>query len=154
MKRKLFLPFMFLLVLHVPSERVQAQAISSVVSGDEKLSYIGMTLAELIERFGTPRNVAVARGIEIWQDDVVFQYADADFYIHRDRVWQAKVSSACGISTRDRKTAVMLALGNTAEDKGDHVLLSIPDRNWPTTLRVNLNNSGQVIAIFIYRSDF
>ena len=128
--------------------------ISASVMGDEKLTYIGMTLEQLIERFGAPRTVAAARGNETWQDDVVFQYADADFFIHRDRVWQAKFSAACGISTRDRKAAVMLLLGSTAEDKGDHTLLSIPDRDWPTALRVNFNNSGQVVSIFIYRSDF
>jgi hypothetical protein len=149
LKYAIFLPVLFSLVLPL-----QAQSISPAIAGDEKLSYIGMTLAQLIERFGAPRTVAVARGGEAWQDDVVFQYADADFFIHNDRIWQAKFSAAFGISTRDRKAAVMLLLGSTAEDKGDHALLSIPGRDWPTTLRVNLNNSGQVTAIYIYRSDF
>ena len=152
--RKMLLPLLFFLVLCVPFGQVHAQAISPAVINDEKLSYIGMTLAQLIERFGAPRSVAAVRGIETWQDDVVFQYANTDFYIHKDRVWQVRFSSACGISTRDRKTSVMQLLGSTAEDNGDHVLLSIPDKNWPTTLRVNFNNSGQVSAIFIYRPDY
>ena len=148
-----YLPVLIFLILP-PFVSAQVSALSPAVTGDEKLAYIGMTLEQLIERFGVPRTVVAARGNETWQDDVVFQYADADFFIHRDRVWQAKFSTACGISTRDRKAAVMLLLGNTAEDKGDHALLSIPDKDWPTMIRVNFNNSGQVISIFIYRSDF
>jgi hypothetical protein len=149
LKHTFFLPLLLFLVL-----TLQAQAISPSVTNDEKLSFVGMTLTQLIERFGAPRAVAASRGNESWQDDVVFQYADADFFIHKDRVWQARFSAACGISTRDRKAAVMLLLGNTAEDRGDHVLLSVPGRDWPTTIRVNFNNSGQVTAIYIYRPDY
>ena len=56
----------------------------------DHISYVGMTLAEVIEIFGAPETVAVARGLEIWQDDVVFQYSDMDLFIYRDRVWQIK----------------------------------------------------------------
>jgi hypothetical protein len=113
-----------------------------------------MTLPELIERFGTPKTAIAVRGNEQWQDDVVFQYTEGDFYIYRDRVWQVMLSSACGISNRDRKAAVLLVLGNTAEDKGDHILFSISGKSWPLMLRVNLSNSGLVTAIYIYRPDF
>lgn len=151
---KIFIPLLFLLVLPI-----QAQAISPAIIDDEKLSFIGMTLTELIEQFGVPKTVAVARGNEDWQDDVVFQYDEGDFFIHKDRVWQVKLTAACGISARDRKAAVMLILGDTAEDNGDHVLLSIPGKNWPVTLRVNFTNSERantaaVSSIFIYRPDF
>jgi len=145
---------MFIFLILPPFVQAQVPTLNPVITNDEKLTYIGMTLAELIERFGAPRTVAAVRGNETWQDDVVFQYADADFFIHRDRVWQVRFSAACGISTRDRKAAVMLLLGSTAEDKGDHALLSIPGRDWPAALRVNFNNSGQVVSIFIYRPDF
>jgi len=123
-------------------------------NGDERLSFIGMTLEDLIGRFGTPKSVIVARGNENWQDDVVFQYTEGDFYIYVDRVWQVRLASAFGISNRDRKAAVLRTLGNMAEDRGDHVLFSISASNWPLMLRVNFNNSGQVNAIYLYRSDF
>lgn len=128
----------------------QAQANTS----EEQLSCIGMTLAQLIERFGVPRTVAAARGNEVWQDDVVFQYDAGDFYIHRERVWQVRFGSAYGISNGDRKSVAMLVLGNTAEDRGDHVLLPISGRSWPMMLRVNFNNNGLVSAIYIYRTDY
>ena len=133
---------------------VQVQALSPVVSDDEKLLFVGMTLTQLIEHMGAPQSVAVARGDETWQDDVVFRYANGDFFIHRDRVWQARFLSVCGVSVNDRKAAVLQIMGNTAKDNGDHALLSIYGKDWPITLRVNFNESGQVSEIFIYRTDF
>jgi hypothetical protein len=124
------------------------------INTDERLSYVGLTLAELIGRFGTPRAVIAARGLEPWQDDVIFEYAEGDFYIYRDRVWQVRLASMYGISRNDRKAAVLLTLGDTAEDRGNYVLFPISGRNWPLALRVNLNDSGLVSAIYIYRPDF
>ena len=121
---------------------------------DEKLSYVGMTLADLFDSFGVPKTVLAARGNEYWQDDVVFQYNEGDFFIHRDRVWQVMLPSAYGISNRDRKAVVLLTLGNTAQDRGDHVLFPISGKDWPLMLRVNISNSGQVSAIYIYRPDY
>lgn len=146
MKRAVFLPLLFI------SFSVFAQ--QTVFAADEKLSFVGMTLADVIERFGAPEIVSSARGIELWQDDVVFQYAEGDFYIHRDRVWQVRLSSACGVSVRERKAAVILILGNTAEDRGNHVLFPVSGRDWPLMLRVNFNDSGLVSEIYIYRPDF
>jgi len=147
MKQRFFLAILMLL-------SIPLWAQPSVVVNDEKLLYVGMTLIELNEKFGVPKTVAIIRGNEPWQDDVVFQYTEGDFYIFRDRVWQVLLTSACGVSNRDRKAAVLLTLGYTAEDNGDHILLPISGKNWPLMLRINFNNSGQVSAIFIYRPDF
>jgi len=121
---------------------------------DEQYSYVGMTLAELIGRFGPPRTVGTARGNELWQDDVVFQYPQGDFYIYRDRVWQVRLVSIRGVSNGDRKAAVQFYLGNTAEDMGDHLLFPVSGSDWPLMLRVNFSNSGLVSGIFLYRPDF
>jgi hypothetical protein len=144
MKRRVFLTLILLISLPLWAQ----------VNGDEKLSFVGMTLDDLIGRFGVPKSVIVARGDESWQDDVVFQYTEGDFYIYVDRVWQVRLASVLGISNRDRKTAVLRTLGNTAEDKGDYVLFPISGREWPLMLRVNFNNSGLASAIYIYRPDF
>jgi hypothetical protein len=113
-----------------------------------------MTLEELIDRFGPPRNVFTARGNEIWQDDVVFQYTGVDFYIFRDRVWQVRFTSTHGISDGDTKWSVMQALGSHSEDMGNHLLMPITGRNWPLMLRVNFSNLEQVASIFLYRLNF
>jgi len=144
--KRIFLPLLLLVAFPLLS---QEEAAAS-----DPLSFVGMTLADLIGRFGTPSAVFAARGNELWQDDVVFRYAGADFYIYRDRVWQVKLVSAFGVSNGDSKTAALLALGNTAQDRDDHALLPLTGGNWPLMLRVNFNETGLVIAIYIYRSDF
>ena len=120
----------------------------------EPFSFVGMTLTELVERFGTPVTVHAARGNELWQDDVIFRYADMDFFIHRDRVWQVKVAAAHGISTGDPRQAAILALGNNVQDMGSYLLLPMSVNTWSLMLRVNLSNSGRVAAIYIYRTDY
>jgi hypothetical protein len=77
-----------------------------------------------------------------------------DFYIFTNRVWQVRFTATHGISEGDSKAVVLLTLGNMAEDRGDHVLKTITGINWPLLLRVNFNSSGNVNAIFLYRSDF
>jgi hypothetical protein len=120
----------------------------------EPLAFVGMRLAELVERFGPPAAVSTARGGEVWQDDVVFHYAEGDFFIYKDRVWQVKLASAFGVSLRDPKAAALLVLGGEVQDLGDHLLLPLPDKGWPLALRVNLSGAGLVSAIYIYRPDF
>jgi len=151
MKRVLF----SLLLLFISfSLFAQSQPVYAGLSNDEQLSFVGMMMADLLERFGPPRSVICERGNEPWQDDVVFQYNGADFYIYRDRIWQVKLASTHGISNGDKKAAVLLALGSSVEDKEDHALIAINGKNYPLMMRVNFNSTGLVTAIYIYRPDF
>ena len=153
MKNQSFFLFLFILTFSLSA---QERPLNTGLSIDEQYYFVGMTLEELINRFGPPRAVYSARGNEIWQDDVVFQYNGADVYIYRDRIWQVKFASTHGISNGDKRAAALLALGNKAEDKGDHALVSISGKSWPMTMRVNFSNNGNtgtVTAIYIYRSD-
>jgi len=151
MKRRFFT--LFLILLSIPLF-AQNQPIYAGLDSDEQLSLVGMMMADLLAKFGPPRSVICERGPEPWQDDVVFQYNGADFYVYRDRIWQVKLASTHGISNGDKKAAVLLALGSNAVEKEDHAFLAINGRNWPLILRVNFNNTGQVTAIYIYRPDF
>ena len=147
MKRGLFLPLLMFFALPLwPQEQVG-------VNG-ELFSLVGMKVAELIEQFGPPIAVFTVRGNEVWQDDVVFHYAGADFYIVKDRVWQVKLAAALGINSGDPKQAALLVLGVKAQDRGDHLLMPVSGGDWPLMFRVNINNAGRVAAIFIYRPDF
>ena len=116
--------------------------------------WIGMDLPALLARFGAPRSVYAVRGREEWQDDVVFVYDHGDFYIYKDRVWQAGVKSARGIEAGDSREAALLALGEQTEDRERYLLRSLPGGSWPLALRCNLDEQGKVSIIFIYRSDF
>ena len=145
--KRILLPLLLLVAFPLlPQEEANA--------ANDPLFFVGMTLTDLIGRFGAPAAVFAARGNELWQDDVVFRYAGGDFYIYRDRVWQVKLVSACGVTNGNSKTAALAALGNTAQDRGDHALLPLTGGNWPLMLRVNFNETGLVVAIYIYRSDF
>ncbi|WP_461247394.1 hypothetical protein [Treponema sp. R6D11] len=147
MKRGLFLPLLIFFALPLwPQEQVgQSQ---------DPFSLVGMKVAELVERFGAPTAVFAVRGNEVWQDDVVFQYAGADFFIVKDRIWQVKLSAALGINSGDQKQAAALVLGAKAQDRGDHLLMSVAGKDWPLMFRVNINGAGRVAAIYIYRPDF
>jgi hypothetical protein len=113
-----------------------------------------MDLPALLAGFGAPRSVYAVRGIEEWQDDVVFVYDHGDFYIYKDRVWQAGLKSAYGIGAGDSREAALLALGEKTEDREHYLLCPLPGGSWPLTLRCNLDDQGKVSVIFIYRSDF
>jgi hypothetical protein len=131
-------------------------------------AFIGLTLEALINRFGAPQSVYATRGLEDWQDDVVFVYPGGDFYVFRDRVWQIGLQSAYGIRVGDPRAAVELALGDGAEYFEDYILLSLPGKGWPLMFRVNLKGAGVaagsggsgagaaggVSALFVYRPDF
>jgi len=132
----------------------QERPLNTGLTNDEQYAFIGMTLEELIDNYGPPRAVAAARGIELWQDDVVFQYTGVDFYIFKDRVWQVKFLTTHDISNGESKAVVMLKLGDMFEDMEDHLVMEIPDKNWSMMLRINFNSAEQVNAIFIYRTDF
>ncbi|MDR1373994.1 MAG: hypothetical protein LBJ24_03385 [Treponema sp.] len=115
---------------------------------------IGLTLEGVIAQFGAPKSVYPVRGLEVWQDDVVFEYEDRDLYVYRDRVWQAGLKTAYGISLGDRRAAALLVLGEGYQNYEDHILFPLPGRGWPMMLRININAAGTVSALFVYRSDF
>jgi len=154
--RFLILSLLFVFLFWPPLLSAQERPLNAGLSIDEQYAFIGMTLEQLIDRFGPPRAVAAARGIETWQDDVVFQYTGVDFYIHINRVWQVQFTSTHGISHGNRKTAVIQILGNTTQDEGDYALVPVLNKDWPLMMRVNFNSAdnGQVTAIFLYRPDF
>jgi hypothetical protein len=149
--------FFFLVILVIPPGLsalwAQAPAGDAVLHADPA-SLIGLNLENLLSRFGAPQAVYASRGNEEWQDDVVFVYENADFYVYKDRVWQIGLKSAYGIRLGDSRPAVSLSLGEKAEDREDYIILPLPSKGWPLAFRVNLDGSGLASALFVYRSDF
>jgi hypothetical protein len=144
--------FLLCLALFMTASLLWSQSVSGARQ-EEPLSFVGMKLDELINRFGSPQTVHAARGNEHWQDDVVFTYTDYDFYIYRDRVWQVAVKSIYNIKIGDASAVVLLVLGDAAQDMGDYILYALPSGSWPLSLRVNCN-AGRVTALFVYRTDY
>jgi hypothetical protein len=152
----IFRPAVFLLIILLMPPgplALRAQAPEAVLNTDPA-SLIGLSLENLLSRFGVPQAVYAARGNEEWQDDVVFVYEGADFYVYKDRVWQIGLKSAYGVKLGDSHPAVSLILGEDAVDFEDYVFLALPSKGWPLAFRVNLDGSGLVSALFVYRPDF
>jgi len=118
------------------------------------LSFVGMTLSELIGRFGPPDEVRAVRGAETWQDDVVFVYSAGEFYVYKDRVWQVSLASAYGLSIGDPKPAAFLVLGDDAVDLGNYLFYPLPAGAWPLAMRVTFSDAGVITAIYVYRRDY
>ena len=144
----------FLFFLFTFSLNAQERSLNTGMSIEEQQALVGMMLSDVIDRFGPPRTVAAARGIELWQDDVVFQYTGVDFYIYRNRVWQIRFNATHGISNGDRKDVVMFNLGDAVIDMNEYVLLPIDGKDWPLMLRINFNSSENVSSIFLYHPYF
>ena len=131
-----------------------AQNQSETGDTTEPVSLVGLTLAELIQRFGMPRSVHAVRGLEEWQDDVVFVYELGDFYIYKNRVWQMGLKAALGIRLGDTYGTIAMVLGPGVEKRGDSVFYPLDEGSWPLMLRYDFDKAGRIQAIFIYRTDF
>ena len=114
---------------------------------------VGITLTELYNNYGVPRNVYAVRGIDTWQDDVVFVYDRIEFFVFGNRVWQVKVSSAYTVKDGDTQAVVTRAMGEGRNFEG-YTLYQLPGRSWPLMMRVNWNSRGRAEGIYIYRPDF
>jgi len=114
---------------------------------------VGLTLSELLNRYGVPKNVYAVRGIEAWQDDVVFVYDNGEFFIFGNRVWQLKVRSAYNVKDGDARASVTRTLGEGRSFEG-YTLYQLPGKAWSLMLRINWDKAGRAAGIYIYRSDF
>ena len=121
---------------------------------DDPASYVGLTLTELIRRFGVPKSVSPSRGLEEWQDDVIFVYEQGNFYVFKDRVWQIGLRAAKNVVIGDTRSYISLVLGLRAVSRGNSVFYPLDEWPWPMMLRYDLDSAGKVEAIFIYRTDF
>jgi hypothetical protein len=156
-------PFVFLLVLPLCLAAQSPAGGAAEIPSPETL--IGATLEELLSRAGTPLSVYAVRGLEAWQDDVVFVYPSLDVYLFKDRVWQVSPRAAYRIQTGDTREQVEAALGPGFAEipgarEGEYALVfTFSNRAWPLALRVNLRGGSggrpdTVWALYIYRSDF
>jgi hypothetical protein len=152
MYRVRFFPVLLLLFV-LPALPLVSQEGAGEAEIDPVL-WIGMTLRDMLHRYGIPRSVYSVRGMEEWQDDVVFVYDHGDFYVFKDRVWQVGLKSAYRIKAGDSRAAALLALGEKAENRDTYLLCPLSGGSWPIVLRCNFDEAGKVSIIFIYRSDF
>ena len=153
MSRRMQIPGLVILLFIVCFFPLHAQRPSVGVAIDP-VSMIGTTLDELLGLFGTPDSVYAVRGLEEWQDDVVFVYPHGDYYVYGNRVWQLSIASAGGINIGDTRAVVALVLDTKVEFHFDSAFYFLDDGDWPLMIRYDFDRDGKVRVIFIYRTDF
>lgn len=138
--------FMLAAAAFAPARAQEAEA--------DPVDLVGVNLRELVSRFGPPDSVLAVRGLEEWQDDVVFVYRDQEFYIFKDQVWQLSLKSFSGVGVGTRRERLAQVFGEALESQSGYILFPLAGRSMPLTLRFNTDMRDLVSAIFIYRSDF
>jgi hypothetical protein len=119
----------------------------------DPVAFVGVQIEELIKRMGPPAAVYAVRGLHSWQDDVVFEYKNVDFYLFKDRVWQISLKSANGVKLGDAKMAVNM-VHQEAQDKGAYIAAAVKGLSWPIEYRYYIDAKGKVAAIYLSRPDF
>ncbi|HON88565.1 MAG TPA: hypothetical protein P5519_05880 [Spirochaetia bacterium] len=123
------------------------------------IKLIGMTLQELLVSFGVPVSVTAVRGIEPWQDDIVFNYKNGlSFYIYKDRVWKLRIGSGyrqpfMGIVIGSSVDMAVTLFGLPKVQENQYTEWVMPFESWPMRLRALTDHDGKIVALFLYRSD-
>jgi hypothetical protein len=151
--KKTLLPLVLFLCASVFGQNLPETPEKATALPADPSALIGTTLPNLIGSYGAPKAVYPVRGLAAWQDDVVFVYDQAEFFIYGNRVWQLKLKAAYGITEGDPKAQVSRVLGEGQSFDG-YSVFPLPSRVWPLSLRINWDSSGRVSAVYVYRSDF
>lgn len=137
-------------------ETAQSAALlpAQTPENSDPFSLLALGLAGVFDSFGTPQAVYALRGEHPWQDDVVLQYKNVDFYIYKDQVWQVGVKKIMGVSLGDPEKVIELVFKDSAQIKKDYITVLFNDRPWPAELRFNINKNKKVSAIYLYRVNY
>ncbi|MDR2491666.1 MAG: hypothetical protein LBD20_09735 [Spirochaetaceae bacterium] len=113
-----------------------------------------LKIADLFNRFGPPVSVYAVRGEQLWQDDVVLEYGEVDVYLYKDQVWQVSLPKIQGLARGDPEKAIGLVFQNAVRKGSNFYTVQFNERPWPVELRINLNKSGKISAIYLYRLNY
>ncbi len=126
---------------------------------DDPATELGLTLAKVFETHGVPAKVYAARGLEPWQDDVVFEYAPGySLFLFGDRVWQVRLAppyagSCFGLFLGDAWDKTYTMLGKPYREEEGAAEWRVPFDGFPVRLRI-LGKDGKIADIYLYRADF
>jgi len=126
---------------------------------DDPSSLLGLGLSEVVGSRGLPARLAVARGPEPWQDDVVFEYSDGfSFYWSGDRVWQVRFgpaykASVFGVFIGDETDKMLSLLGQPWKTLSGALVWRLPWKGYPVELRV-LVEGTRAAGMAVLRTDF
>lgn len=125
----------------------------------EPFSWIGLTPAEALQRFGPPESVYSLRGGAPAEDSVVFYRRGLYLYFFQDRLWQLRVDRSSGLSIYSieigmERERVREKLGAPlyADRGGDY--WELHRDIFPIRLRLLFDSANRVEDIYLYRGDF
>ncbi len=132
---------------------------SAVEDNLDMVALLGLALDQVLDRYGAPKEVFPLRGMEAWQDDVVFYYpSNLYFFFFGNRVWQVRIDKrysgkALGFSPGTPKQEVIARLGTPFYQDQDSLIYLLPDRGYPVRSRFFFEN--EILSdIYVYRGDF
>lgn len=143
----------------LPAFAQQAPAETGPAIGDDPATILGLSVSEVLGRWGPPQSVFSVRGEEAWQDDVAFRYAEGfTLFLYGEKLWQLRLSapyagSAYGLFLGDSFDKAYSLLGEPHERSGDRLVYRMPYQGYPVRLRLDLTD-GKLSDIYLYRADF
>ena len=149
-------PLLIALALRVS---VAAAAGQAIIAPDDPAALLGLTPAQVIERFGPPESVFAIRGAEPWQDDVVFDYGGGfSLFLFKDRVWQVRIAEpyaepVLGLVVGSDVERAAAALGAPERALAGAYEWALPGEAWPVRLR-GVTDGERIRELYIYRADF
>ena len=137
-----------------------AQGINDPLIPWSPTVFLGMSPGKALNALGVPERVFPVRGLEAWQDDVVFEFLDGlSLFLFDDKVWQVRISDPYSLpvlgfilgGTEDQLTK---ALGFPPEIVDGDLEWKLTGEAWPIRLRAIISEGGSIREIYVYRADF
>jgi len=140
----------------------QATASPDVSPADfDLIMLLGYTPELTLVTLGAPARIRAVRGLEAWQDDVVFEYPDLKLalFFWEDRVWQLRADSGFSGSLAGQSLVpdygqLEVIYGRTRAQGPTWQEWAVPGSAWPLRLRMVTDDGDNSVFFYIYRADF
>ena len=125
------------------------------------VSLLGAEVSRILALFGPPPALYALRGLEPWQDDVVFDYPErgvACFFWH-ERVWQLRLGAGSpelvpGLAWPVTPAGLEERLGPPDRPETGWLEWPVGGLPWRVRLRLLPAADGQPEQLYLYRADF
>jgi len=127
---------------------------------DNLIEWLGMEMPEAQESLGTPLSIFAHRGEVEEEDNVVFYYPNHLYlFWFQDRVWQVRVDERWqgevdGLRMGMAREEVLALWGSPINEWDDWPTWTLPDRGFPSRIRLYFDEDDNLVDLYVYRSDW
>lgn len=140
---------------------ITAQKVPGVPADiSDYASYLGMTIDQVQDKFGSPSQMFVYQGEEDRNGSVVFYFQDS-FYLFwaDDRVWQLRMDDRFAdpeqVSLKGQSRQLILAeWGEPLLQNDSMILYDLPDADFPIRCALYFSEADTLIDLYLFRSDY